>query len=227
MPTVAARAANAAEEPPRVVVLISADAEWRAVRALLPDARVEPSPFGEWFVREVDGKAGRRPVVYFHGGWGKVAAAGSTQYAIDRFRPERIVNLGTCGGFAGATAKGDVVLADKTVIYDIVELMGDSTEAIADYTTELDVPRVGADFPKDVRRGPLASADRDLSPADLDASRRATAPSPATGSLGPSPGSPGGTGCPFSFCAESPTWWARAAARPTATSRPSRRALAW
>lgn len=168
MPTVAARAANAAEEPPRVVVLISADAEWRAVRALLPDARVEPSPFGEWFVREVDGKAGRRPVVYFHGGWGKVAAAGSTQYAIDRFRPERIVNLGTCGGFAGATAKGDVVLADKTVIYDIVELMGDSTEAIADYTTELDVPRVGADFPKDVRRGPLASADRDLSPADLD-----------------------------------------------------------
>ena len=167
MPPVAARAASAAVEPPRVVVLISADAEWRAVRALLPDASVSPSPFGEWFVREVEGKAGRRPVVYFHGGWGKIAAAGSTQYAIDRWKPERLVNLGTCGGFAGATAKGDVVLVDKTVVYDIVELMGDGAEAIADYTTEIDLPRF-ADLPKDVHRGTLASADRDLSPTDLE-----------------------------------------------------------
>ena len=160
--------ARAAAEPARIVVLVSADAEWRAVRGLLPDETVSPSPFGEWFVKGVESKAGRRPVVFFHGGWGKIAAAGSTQYAIDRWKPERLVNLGTCGGFAGSTVKGDVVLADKTVVYDIVELMGDSTEAIADYTTDLDVRGLAEELPKDVRRGPLASADRDLSPVDLE-----------------------------------------------------------
>ena len=166
-----AGAARAAGESPRIVVLISADAEWRAVRALRPDATVSPSPFGEWFVREVESKAGRRPVVFFHGGWGKIAAAGSTQYAIDRWQPERLVNLGTCGGFLGATAKGDVVLVEKTVVYDIVELMGDSSEAIADYTTDLGV-RVADDLPKDVHRGTLASADRDLAPADPERLRK-------------------------------------------------------
>ena len=162
-----ADAAGAGGAAPRIVVLISADAEWRAVRALLPDASVLPTPFGEWFVRDVDSKAGRHPVVFFHGGWGKIAAAGSTQYAIDRWKPARLVNLGTCGGFAGSTRKGDVVLAEKTVVYDIVELMGDSAEAIADYTTtELGVGEIAKEAPPDVRRGTLASADRDLAPAD-------------------------------------------------------------
>ncbi len=32
-----------------VVVLISANSEWRAVRKLLPLAEVETSPYGEWF----------------------------------------------------------------------------------------------------------------------------------------------------------------------------------
>lgn len=167
-----ADAASTGDDAARVVVLISADAEWRAVRALLPDARVSPTPFGEWFVRDVESKAGRSPVVFFHGGWGKIAAAGSTQYAIDRWKPARLVNLGTCGGFAGSTRKGDVVLAEKTVVYDIVELMGDSAEAIADYTTtELGAGGKFEDAPKDVRRGTLASADRDLAPVDLEGLR--------------------------------------------------------
>ena len=164
--------ASAGGEAPRIVVLVSADAEWRAVRALWPDASVSPTPFGEWFVRDVDAKAGRSPVVFFHGGWGKIAAAGSTQYAIDRWKPARLVNLGTCGGFAGSTRKGDVVLAEKTVVYDIVELMGDSAEAIADYTTELGVGDISGDAPKDVHRGTLASGDRDLAPLDPERLRK-------------------------------------------------------
>jgi nucleoside phosphorylase len=43
----------------------------------------------------------RADLAFLHGGWGKVAAAGSTQYAIDRWAPARLINLGTCGGFKG------------------------------------------------------------------------------------------------------------------------------
>jgi nucleoside phosphorylase len=68
-------------------------------------------------------------VLFFWGGWGKIAAAGSTQYVIDRWRPQLLVNLGTCGGFDGAIERDMVVLAIKTVVYDIVEQMGHHEDA--------------------------------------------------------------------------------------------------
>ncbi len=103
-----------ASEPVRTVALISADAEWRAVRGLYPAARLQSSPYGEWFPLEM--KVGGAPtaVIFLQGGWGKIAAAASTQYAIDRWRPELLVNLGTCGGFAGEIARGEVVLVERT-----------------------------------------------------------------------------------------------------------------
>jgi adenosylhomocysteine nucleosidase len=155
----------AAEAP--VVVLVSADTEWKVLRALLTEPAASQSPFGEWFVREVGPPGRRRPVLFVHGGWGKIAAAGSTQYAIDRWKPRLLVNLGTCGGFRGAVEKGDVLLVDKTVVYDIVEMMGDPAEAIADYATEIDLAWLGRDLPAGIRRGPLVSADRDLQPSDI------------------------------------------------------------
>jgi adenosylhomocysteine nucleosidase len=106
-------------------------------------------------------------VRFLHAGWGKIAAAGATQYVIDRFHPALIVNLGTCGGFGGAH-EGDVVLADETVVYDIVERMGDPDEAIRAYTTKLEVQRWPATLRSRVRVGHLVSGDRDLAPDDLD-----------------------------------------------------------
>jgi adenosylhomocysteine nucleosidase len=157
---------------PRIVVLVSADTEWKALLPLVPGARVASSPYGEWFVHETGSRERPRPAIFFHGGWGKIAAAGSTQYAIDRWKPALLVNLGTCGGFRGAIEKDDVVLVDRTVVYDIVEQMGDSAEAIAAYATEIDVEWAGRDLPRGVRRGPLVSADRDLLPADLPRLRK-------------------------------------------------------
>ena len=150
-----------------VVVLVSADAEWRALRQVWPQPAARSSPFGEWIEREVGAGAGKRPVIVFHGGWGKIAAAASTQYAIDRWHPRRLVNVGTCGGFRGRIERGEVVLVERTIVYDIVEQMGDAEEAIAAYTTDLDLSWAGTDLPKGVRRGPLVSADRDLLPADI------------------------------------------------------------
>lgn len=163
----AERPAVPAAAPPKAVIVVSANMEWRVVKAVYPDARFEQTPWGEAFERtlDVDGRPTR--VVFFHGGWGKVAAAGSAQYAIDRWRPAYVINLGTCGGFAGAIEKHAVVLADRTIIYDIKEAMGDSAEAIADYTVALDLSWLTGPPPSAVRRTLLVSGDRDLVPAEL------------------------------------------------------------
>lgn len=156
-------AAASTSAAPRVVVLISANAEWKVVRARFTAQPVERSPFGEWFTAEVPG--GR--AIYFHGGWGKVAAAASAQFAIDRFHPALLVNLGTCGGFHGRAAVGDVILVRRTVIYDIVERMGSADEAIRDYTTTIPVVPWPRRLENAVREGTIVSADQDLDPKSI------------------------------------------------------------
>ncbi|MFM8320562.1 MAG: hypothetical protein ACKOC5_06560 [Chloroflexota bacterium] len=149
------------QSPP--VVLISANAEWRCLRRILDEApggppRYEQTPFGEACLALLEG----RPFQFVHGGWGKIAAAASTQWAIDHYRPALLINLGTCGGFAGAIERGEIVLAERTIVYDIIEQMGDFDEHIAHYTTQLDLGWLKPPYPLAVRRTLLVSGDRDL-----------------------------------------------------------------
>jgi adenosylhomocysteine nucleosidase len=143
-------------------VLISANAEWRVVKPLFPTVSMQTSPYGEYFFTDIE----HERVLFFHEGWGKVAAAGATQYVIDRFHPTRLINLGTCGGVEGRIKRFDIVNVQKVVIYDIAEAMGDSTEAIAEYSTTLAVP---AHPPTPVVKATMYSADRDLTSAGLRA----------------------------------------------------------
>lgn len=161
------------ENKPQVVVLISADGEWQAVQAHFPAAGLQSSPYGDWFETifpapavETDPEpaAGTayRPLIFFHGGWGKIASAGATQYAIDRWQPDLLVNLGTCGGFAGQVEKGEILLVERTVVYDIIEQMGDFDAHIAHYSTQIDLSWLELPYPQPVRRTLLVSGDRDL-----------------------------------------------------------------
>ncbi len=102
-----------------------------------------------------------------HGGWGKVAAAGSTQYAIDRWSPKRIVNLGSCGGFTGQVDCGAIILAEKTVIYDIIEQMSDPKAAIEHYSVQTDLDWLPSPPPQPILRKTLVSADRDIVAEDI------------------------------------------------------------
>src|SRR5882762_8890578 len=149
------------------VILISANAEWKVVKEVFPHESIQHSPWGEYFVKELRVGKGYEPVIFFHGGWGKVAAAGSTQYCIDHWNPKYLINIGTCGGFEGEIKKLEIVLVDKTVIYDIEEAMGDSQEAISDYSTVLDLSWLGDRLPKDVTKTVMVSADRDIVPAEI------------------------------------------------------------
>ncbi len=146
-----------------IVVMISADAEWSVIKPLFSEAAVQGSPYGEWF----DAQVGGWPVRFFHGGWGKISAAAATQYAIDHFSPDLLINLGTCGGFQGRIEQGTTILVERTIVYDIVEQMTDPDEAIEHYSTQLDLswlPRVN---PSPVSRGLLVSADRDILLEDI------------------------------------------------------------
>ena len=155
-------------QPTDAVILISANAEWRPVRARFPDAPPIPTPYGDAIAVTV-GAVGGRPsaVVLIHGGWGKIDAAASTQYAIDRWRPKLLISLGTCGGFAGDVAAGTLLLADFTLVYDIIEQMGDPDEAIAHYAKEIDLSWLRGPLPLPVRRELLISADRDIVGAEI------------------------------------------------------------
>jgi len=170
----------------KVIVLVSADIEWRALKTLFPRTEDQRSPYGNWFqasigpsIKDPAYLAGQvrsgshavepnQDVIFFHGGWGKIAAAGSTQYVIDRWNPALLVNLGTCGGFEGHIDQGEVILANQTTVYDIIELMGDFDEHIAHYSTELDIGWFNENvLPFPVRKTLLVSGDRDLLASEI------------------------------------------------------------
>jgi adenosylhomocysteine nucleosidase len=150
-----------------VVVLISADTEWRAVRRLLPDRTIQQTPYGESFYHDLQLNNKELEVLVMHGGWGKIAAGASAQYAIDHWGPKLLVNLGTCGGFAGEINRGDIVLVEKTLVYDIYEQMGDPGSHIDHYTTDIDLSWLKEPYPAAVKRGLLISGDRDLVPNEI------------------------------------------------------------
>ena len=141
------------------VILISANAEWQAAKDILKPAKTFSTPFGETFEKD--------ELIFFQGGWGKISAAASTQFTIDHYQPGLLVNIGTCGGFAGRVPHGTVILVDKTIVYDIFEQMSDPQEAIEAYTTVLDLTWLKEPLPHPVQRGLLVSADRDIVKDDI------------------------------------------------------------
>jgi len=167
----------------RAVILISANSEWRAVKEILSPTKIQATPFGESFNLQL----GAWNVELFHGGWGKISAAATTQYALDHYHPDLLINLGTCGGFEGRIQRGTIILVTRTIVYDIIEQMSNPDEAIAHYSTEIDLswikdggpwtvddeqnpkhgPRSTVHDQSSVVHGLLVSADRDIVAQDI------------------------------------------------------------
>lgn len=146
----------------KIVVVISASAEWEGVKPLFPMAEIQHYPYGESF----QGAIGESSAIFFHTGWGKTASAGALQYILYRYTPDVVINLGTCGGFAGVVNLGEIILVERTFIYDIVELMGD-LNILDYYASSLDLSWLAEPYPYPVRRGLIASADSDLLPEKI------------------------------------------------------------
>ena len=152
----------------KIAVIISAHAEWRVFKELFPNLALQQTPFGESAILTLD----TWHLTLFHGGWGKISAAASAQYVIDQFHPDLLINLGTCGGFAGRVETGTVILVERTLVYDIIEQMDDADEAIRHYAVDVDLSWLGDRGPwtmdgGKVVRGLLVSADRDIIVEDI------------------------------------------------------------
>ncbi|MBI3163035.1 MAG: 5'-methylthioadenosine/S-adenosylhomocysteine nucleosidase [Chloroflexi bacterium] len=145
------------------MVIISANAEWRVVKELYPNLEIQHSPYGEISHLELEASH----LTLFHGGWGKISAAATAQYVIDHFQPDLLINLGTCGGFTGRIETGTIILVERTLVYDIIEQMGDGAEAIQHYASSLDLSWLPANLPYPALRGLLVSADRDIVVEDI------------------------------------------------------------
>lgn len=148
----------------KVLVIVSANSEWKSTLAYYQPAQLHQTPFGDFFLEKINGKTVR----FIKGGWGKISAAASAQYGIQKWQPDLLINLGTCGGFEGRVQRGAIILVNETIVYDILEQMGDPAEALAFYSTGLDITWLKEPFPQPVERGRLISADRDILPEDIN-----------------------------------------------------------
>ena len=57
----------------KIVVVISANAEWEGVKHTCPTVTLESYTYGECFQTVLDDQ----PIKFFHTGWGKTASAGA------------------------------------------------------------------------------------------------------------------------------------------------------
>lgn len=153
-----------------VAVIVSANAEWSAIEPIFSGVALHSSPLGKWFLTPIG--AQNVPVLFFHGGWGKIAAAAATQYVIHHAAPNLLVNLGTCGGIRGSVAVGEVILVERTVVYDIHEQMGDGAEHLSHYATAVDLHWLNRPYPHKVVPSLMVSGDRDLMSADIPRLKR-------------------------------------------------------
>ena len=153
-----------------ILVIILADQEWTVIRERFQDVSIETSPYGEWFRTELSDP--KNPLIFLHGGWGKIAAAATAQWAIDRWQPDLVMNLGTCGGFEGEVERGQLILVERTIVYDIVEQMLDEDDAVDHYGTKLDLGWLRSPYPQSVLKTVMVSGDRDIVPSDIPGLKR-------------------------------------------------------
>ncbi|MCX6244648.1 MAG: hypothetical protein NTU98_08075 [Bacteroidetes bacterium] len=146
-----------------IVIMVCSDFEWDYVIDHFKPEKLTQTPYGVWFINEHQSNE-KRQVKWFHGGWGKIASSGSTQYAIDKWQPELIINIGTCGGFKGKIEKDQVILIDRTVVYDMIDLFGESGNSLKKFKTAINLDWLMDETIKNQPKALMVTADQDLAP---------------------------------------------------------------
>ncbi|MHB9146694.1 MAG: 5'-methylthioadenosine/S-adenosylhomocysteine nucleosidase [Symbiobacteriia bacterium] len=160
---------------PDLVVQVSAGLEWRSLLNLLGKGALpgETTPVGHSVEVVIDTNSGPLAARLLHGGVGKIHSAAAAQYAICTWQPQLLALIGTCGALDPSLRELDVIVASRTIVYDIDAGMGEATAArIARFTTGLPALCEPPHLPPGTRCGTLLTADHDLTQANADQVRQ-------------------------------------------------------
>jgi len=141
-------------------IQVSSENEWMSLKSILPNSKLVTTPFGEAFTQIIN----NIECVFFHGGASKTRSAASCQFAIDKWSPQRHFIIGTAGGVAKALNILDIVIANKTALYDIIFRMGEPYEFVTKETI-VTIDNSWLDFsklPQNTHEGFIATADQDV-----------------------------------------------------------------
>ncbi|OGP60999.1 MAG: hypothetical protein A2162_07340 [Deltaproteobacteria bacterium RBG_13_52_11b] len=146
----------------KLAIQICSEDEWKHTKSILgvKKSELRQDLLMEWFVRSL----GKKKYIWYGSGATKTRAAAACQKAIDKWRPDAIVNLGTCGGVSRDIQKLDIVLANKTFQYDVIQRFGKpSVRFVRGLITKLDTSWADLSMVSErLRTGTIASADQDL-----------------------------------------------------------------
>ncbi len=141
---------------------ICSEIEWGNTKAILKisTTKLQSQPFGEFFYYPI----GQHRSIIYQSGATKTRSAAACQFAIDTWRPDAVVNLGTCGGVADKVKILNIILADKTFQYDVIQRFGNpSVHFRKGLETTLDISWVDlTKVSRPIHIGTVASADQDL-----------------------------------------------------------------
>ena len=98
----------------KIAIIGAMDCEIDTLKACLKD--IEIIEHGK--LKIYKGKIANNEIVLAKSGVGKVCAAINTQYIIDKFSPDYIINTGVAGGIAPELEVGDIVIATLLVQHD-------------------------------------------------------------------------------------------------------------
>ncbi|MBE7705403.1 MAG: 5'-methylthioadenosine/adenosylhomocysteine nucleosidase [Cyanobacteria bacterium SIG29] len=98
----------------KIAVIGAMDCEIDTLKACLKDIQtVEHNK-----LKVYTGKIGNNEIILTKSGVGKVCAAINTQYIIDTYNPDYIINTGVAGGISQELEVGDIVIATSLVQHD-------------------------------------------------------------------------------------------------------------
>lgn len=145
-----------------ICIHICSGREWRSTKEIfqIPATHLKQQALGEYFEIEINTKK----CIVYHSGPTKTRSAAACQHAIDKWSPEMICVLGTCGCVSKSLEIFDVIMANKTVQYDCQTFMNKDTNTFYEpMITNIDIPALNTiTIRKDIKIGTIGTADRDL-----------------------------------------------------------------
>jgi adenosylhomocysteine nucleosidase len=145
-----------------ICIPIAAKEEWQAFlnQKQVQQYDCKNFPFGDYVVLQIESWQ----CIFYHSGATKTRSAAACQYAIDHWKPKRIIVFGTAGGVDSRLKCLDLVVGTRAEQYDCLEGMGAKKEFFYKLVSaELDYRWTDSlKLPGKVYKGLIATGDKDV-----------------------------------------------------------------